>query len=79
MKLTKYFTGKFINIFLKKPIMFVGGFLIDEDANFLYITEQEGQEVSTAIPKNNIGMVSLEDEITFLMEKLEIPDGQEPQ
>lgn len=76
MKLTKYFSGKFVNIFLKRPQMIISGHLVDEDEYFLYMNEEDSKEVSTAIPRNNVASVSLEDEIAFLMDKVKTPDGE---
>lgn len=76
MKTSKYFSGKFVNIFLKKPTMVIGGFLLDEDEYFLYITEKEGDGVTTAIPRNNVATIALEDQITFLMNNIEVPEGE---
>jgi hypothetical protein len=76
MKLGKYFTGKFMNIFLKRPTMVIGAFLLDEDEYFIYITEDEGGEVNTAIPRNNIATISLDDQVTFLMDKIDVSDSE---
>lgn len=83
------FAGSYVNIALKnikgensKPgrianLMFAG-YLLDEDTEYFFIG-QEADAVYAAIKKDEVAAIIMGDEVTSLMEEIDVPDGQSVQ
>lgn len=79
-KVFQYFEGKFISITVKDVKTRTGnmsfvGFLIDEDAEHYYLTDELDGAVEAAIPKNQCaGMTTLN--ANDLMDSIIVPEDQ---
>ena len=77
-KLFKYFENKFVSIYIKgsyrNKLVFMG-YLVDEDAENFYLSQNE-DNVFAAIPKEQNGGIVMGDELNFLMEQIAVPNGE---
>jgi len=85
-KLLKTFKNRFVTISIKdvkirsargslSNTAFVG-YLVDEDKENLYLSQEEDGKIYAAIPKEQNAGITATDEIAFLMENIDVPDDQ---
>ena len=77
-KILEMFQGKFVTIEIKnmRNRLSFGGFLLDEDKEYFYLSELPEGPVSAAIVKSEHAGVVLANEMEFLMGQIDIPDDQ---
>lgn len=88
-KLLKNFKDRFVTISIKdvKSRSAVGrttnlafiGYLTDEDEENLFLSQEQGGQVYAAIPKTQNAGIIATDEVEFLMENIQLPEGSEVQ
>lgn len=79
-KILETFKGKFVTIAIKDvrtrtSNLSFAGFLVDEDEEYFYLGESSDGPLQAAIPKSQNAGITLTDEIDFLMDKIDIPEG----
>lgn len=80
-KILKNFKGKFVSITMSEMRGRIGnvsfvGYLVDEDKDNFYLSETIDSAIKAAVPKAKHCGISIEDEIDFLMNNIDVPDNQ---
>ena len=77
-KVLENFKGKFVTIEIKntRNRLSFGGYLVDEDETYFFLSELPDGPIHAAIVKNEHAGVQLADEMEFLMEQIDVPGDQ---